>query len=162
MKFGFEQRWTAPADDVLEVYLDAEFWSGLEGLTKTSPPEVLGVDRTGDRAVVRLRYRLCVDLPSEATRFIDPEDVAWVEETTWDLRRRSADVRFLPVQASALMRAGASAALVQEGSDTAREVRGEVKVRIPLLGGRVEHAVVEGVGEHLEEEADAVAHRLGT
>lgn len=162
VKFGFEQRWTATADEVLEVYLDASFWEGLDDLAKTSPPEVLGVDRSGDRAVVRLRYRLCVDLPSQAARFIDPDDVAWVEETTWDLRTRSADVRFLPVQAAALMRASATTTLQVDGDEVAREVRGEVRVRIPLVGGKVEHAVVEGVGQHLEEEADAVAKRLGT
>jgi NifB/MoaA-like Fe-S oxidoreductase len=162
VRFGFEQRWTATVDEVLEVYLDPDFWAGLEQLAKTSPPEVLGLERAGDRAVVRLRYRLSVELPSEAARFIDPEDVAWVEETTWDLRARRAEVRFLPVQAAALMRASATAVLLDDGAEAAREVRGEVRVRIPLLGGRVEKAVVEGVGQHLEEEADAVADRLGT
>lgn len=161
VRFGFEQRWEAAVDDVLAVYIDPDFWSGLTGLTKTSAPEVHGVDRSGDRVVVRLRYVLCVDLPKEAARFIDPDDVAWVEETTWDLAGRTAQVRFLPEQAAALMKASATADLLSDGGETAREVRGEIKVRIPLLGGRVEHAVVDGIGGHLEEEADAVAERLG-
>ena len=161
MKFGFEQRWTAAVDDVLAVYVDETFWTSLTGLTRTSPPDVLGVERSGDRVVVRLRYRLVVDLPREAARFIDPDDVAWVEESTWDLGTRRADVRFLPEQGAALLKASATSALMTEGGDTVRQVTGELKVRIPLLGGRVEHAIVDAIGEHLEEEADAVADRLG-
>jgi hypothetical protein len=161
VRFGFEQRWDATPDDVMAVYIDADFWSGLDNLTKTSSPEVQEVSRTGDTALVRLRYVLSVDLPSQASRFIDPDDVAWVEETTWDLTARSATVRFLPEQAAGLMKASATAALAADGPETAREVRGELRVRIPLVGGKVEHAIVDGIGGHLEEEADAVAERLG-
>jgi hypothetical protein len=160
VRFGFEQRWEAAPDDVLAVYIDADFWSGLDTLSTTSAPQVLEVARRGDRALVRLRYVLTVDLPSQAARFIDPDDVAWVEETTWDLPARSARVRFLPEQASSLMKASATTALQADGLETAREVRGELRVRIPLVGGRVEQAIVEGIGGHLEEEADAVADRL--
>jgi hypothetical protein len=160
VRFGFEQRWTASVDAVEAVYLDEAFWSGLTGLTKTSPPEVLEVSRTGGRAVVRLRYRLSVDLPREAARFIDPDDVAWVEHTEWNLAERRADMRFEPVQAAALMKASAISTLSAAGGDTTRQIKGELRVRIPLLGGRVEHAVVDGIGEHLDEEADAVAARL--
>ena len=87
MKFGFEQRWEASVDDVLAVYIDEAFWSSMAGLSKTNPPEVLGVERHAGRVVVRLRFRLSVDLPSQASRFIDPDDVAWVEEHDWDLDR---------------------------------------------------------------------------
>ena len=160
VRFGFEQRWEAAADDVLAVYIDADFWSSLGGLTKTSAPTVLDVSRTGDTALVRLRYVLNVELPSQAARFIDPDDVAWVEETTWTLTTRTATVRFLPEQAAGLMKASATADLQADGVDTTREVRGELRVRIPLVGGKVEHAIVEGIGGHLEEEADAVANRL--
>lgn len=160
VRFGFEQRWDASPDDVLAVYVDADFWSALDTLTATSAPEVLEVSRSGDRAVVRLHYVLSVDLPSAASRFIDPDNVAWVEETTWDLVRRSAEVRFLPVQGAGLLRASATAVLLADGEETAREVKGELKVRIPLVGGKVEQAIVGGVGDHLTEEADAVAAHL--
>lgn len=161
VKFSYEQRWTTNPDDVLEVYLDESFWSGLTGLSATSPPDVLDISRTGDRAVVRLHYVLSVDLPKEAARFIDPDDVAWIEQTTWDLRTRVAKVEFIPDQAGKLLKASAGATLVPQGGDTVRDVHGEVKVHIPLLGGKVEKVVVEGVNDHLAEEAESVRTRLG-
>lgn len=161
VRFGFEQRWEAGADEVIEVYLDPGFWRGLESLRATNAPEVLEVSRRGDRALVRLRYALSVELPREAARFIDPGDVTWVEETTWDLPARRASVRFVPAQGGGLLRASAEATMRDSDGGAAREVRGELRVRIPLVGGKVERAIVEGVGEHLDAEADAVADRLG-
>ena len=160
VKFAFEQRWTATVDDVVDIYLDEGFWSGLSDLTTTSPPKVLGVERADGRAVVRLHWILSVDLPKEAARFIDPDDVAWTEETTWDLAASSADVAFRPDQAAGLLRASATAVLHQDGDDAVRTIRGELKVRIPLIGHKVEPVIVDGIGEHLDEEADAVAARL--
>lgn len=160
VKFGFEQRWTAPVDDVIEVYLDETFWTALSDLSTTSPPTVLGIERSGDRAVVRLHWILSVDLPKEAARFIDPDDVAWVEETRWNLSDRSAEVHFQPDQAAGLLRASAAAKLEPDGPDAVRRITGELKVRIPLLGHKVEPVIVQGVGDHLDEEANSVAARL--
>ncbi len=161
MRFGFEQRWEATPDDVLAVYVDPDFWGSMEGLTSTQPPTVQSIDRSGDTAVVRLRYQLSVDLPSQAARFIDPDDVAWVEETPWALPARTATVRFLPEQAAGLLRASAAVTLVADAAEAVREVRGDLRVRIPLVGGKVEHAIVDGIGTALDEEAESVAKRLG-
>ena len=160
VKFGFEQRWNASVDDVIEVYLDESFWTSLADLSTTTPPTVLDISRSGDRAVVRLHWVLSVDLPKEAARFIDPDDVAWVEETRWNLTDRAAEVTFQPDQAAGLLRASAAARLQPVGDDAVRTIKGELKVRIPLLGHKVEPAIVDGVGDHLEEEAGAVAARL--
>ncbi|MBS1839051.1 MAG: DUF2505 domain-containing protein [Actinobacteria bacterium] len=162
MKFGFEQRWSAPVDDVMATYLDESFWNGIDAFTKMAPPVLLGIERDdgAGTAVVRLRYRVEADLPSQAARFIDPNDVAWVQETSWDLGARRADVRFLPVQAAGLMRAAATIEVRTDGDDTVRELRGEFKVRIPLVGAKVEKAVIGDIGTNLEEEADAVARWL--
>ncbi len=162
VKFEFEQRWNATVDDVVEVYLDESFWTGLSGLTTTSPPKVIGVERSNDSAVVTLHWILSVDLPKEAARFIDPDDVAWTEVTTWDLAKSSATVAFTPDQAAGLLKASATAVLRQDGDEAVRSIRGELKVRIPLVGHKVEPVIVDGIGEHLEEEASAVATRLGS
>lgn len=160
VRFGFEQRWTATVDEVVEVYLDESFWTGLGDLATTAAPTVLELSRRGDRAVVRLHWVLDVELPRQAARFIDPDRVAWVEETDWDLRMRTARVRFLPDQAAGLLRASASAQLLGDGADAVRRIEGDLTVRIPLLGSKVEPAIVDGVGEHLEQEAAAVAARV--
>lgn len=160
VRFEFEQRWPAPADDVMGVYLDPTFWSGLSGLATTAPPQVLGIERDDRRATVQLRWVLTVDLPPDAARFLDPEHVSWVERTTWDLASRRAEVAFLPDRAGGLLRASAVAALLGEGDGTVRRIEGDLSVRIPLVGRRVERAIVDGVVRHLTEEEAAVDQRL--
>jgi hypothetical protein len=160
MKFGFEQRWTATVGDVVDLYTDEAFWSSVTGFTKTSAPEVLEITRNGDSAFTRLHWRLAVDLPSQASRFIDPDNVAWVEETTWNVPAATATVGFVPSQGAALLKASAGIEVVADGEDAIRRVKGELHVRIPLLGGKVEHAIVDGIGDHLTEEADVVATEL--
>jgi hypothetical protein len=160
MKFGFEQRWTATVQQVLDLYTNEGFWSSVSGFTKTSAPEVLEMTRDGDQALTRLRWKLNVDLPGEASRFIDPDDVAWVEETSWDLSAATATVAFVPAQGASLLHASATVAVIAEDDEVVRRVTGDLRVRIPLLGGRVERAVVDGVGDHLTEEADVVATKL--
>ncbi|MFV0316327.1 MAG: DUF2505 domain-containing protein [Microthrixaceae bacterium] len=160
MRFGFEQRWNASVSQVVELYTDEDFWRGVTGFSRTSAPEVLEVDVTATTARTRLRWKLEVDLPSEASRFIDPDDVAWVEDTTWDLGAATAQVAFEPAQGAALLRASASVAVVADGDEAVRRVTGDLKVRIPLIGHKVENAIVDGIGEHLGEEADVVAPHL--
>lgn len=166
VKFNFKQRWSADADRVLAVFTDRSFWEGLGGLTATSAPEVLAVEDRGSITVVRLHYRLVVDLPREAARFIDTTNVAWVQETTWDLTDRTSRVEFIPDQAGRLISASATTRLVDQGVDpdgnavAGRQIDGDVKVRIPVLGSRVERAIVSGVGDHLVEEAAAIQRFL--
>ncbi|MEZ5238079.1 MAG: DUF2505 family protein [Microthrixaceae bacterium] len=143
MRFGFEQRWSASVGDVVDLYTDESFWNGVSGFGRTSAPEVLEVTRDGSTARTRLRWRLAVDLPREASRFIDPDDVAWVEDTRWDLHSASARVAFEPVQAATLLRASADVVVVTDGDEAVRRVTGELKVRIPLLGHRVESAITD-------------------
>ncbi len=88
------------------------------------------------------------------------ELVGWVEETTWDIPAATATVAFVPTQGAALIKAHAEIAVVADGEEAVRRVTGELKVRIPLLGGRVENAIVDGIGDHLTEEAEVVAARI--
>ncbi len=47
MKFGFEQRWTTTVEQVVDLYLDEDFWRTATGFGKTSAPNVLEVTRDG-------------------------------------------------------------------------------------------------------------------
>ncbi len=160
MRFGFEQRWTSSVGEVVDLYTDEDFWRGVSGFGRTSAPEVLEVTRSDDSARTRLRWKLVVELPSEASRFIDPDNVAWVEDTTWDLGAATADVAFQAAQGASLLRASASVVVVPDGDEAVRRITGDLKVRIPLIGHKVENAIVDGIGEHLGEEADVVAQHL--
>ena len=54
------------------------------------------------------------------------------------------------------MTASGRTAITAIGDASERTVSGELKVRAPLVGGRVEAAIVEGLEEYLAAEANAV------
>jgi hypothetical protein len=51
-------------------------------------------------------------------------------------------------------------ALYSAGEDTTRVVSGDISVNVPIVGGRVEQAIVDGVWAVYNEEAERLARWL--
>jgi hypothetical protein len=163
VRFTVEQRFPHPPAAVVGAYADPALYAGMSGLARIDRPELLGVERTGDVAVVRVRYRFVADLPGPALAVIDPARLTWVDETRYDLVAATATTRLLPDHYPDRLRASASSRFEADPAapgGTVRRVTGELSVRAPLVGGRVERAIVEGLQEHLAEEVGVVDRHL--
>jgi hypothetical protein len=156
MQFQVEQHFAAPVDDVLAAYVDPDFYPTLTGLTKIGEPDVLGVERTGDKVRVRVRFRFTDQLPAAATTVIDPTRLTWVDESTYDLAARTSTMRLLPDHYADRLTASATATFTADPRDpqrTVRHIRGSLKVRMPLVGSKVERVIVNDLRAHLADEA---------
>ncbi|MPY98584.1 MAG: DUF2505 family protein [Actinophytocola sp.] len=51
--------------------------------------------------------------------------------------------------------------LTPQGGGTALRITGEVKVNVPLIGGKIERTIAENVGQLLDRESQHVAETLG-
>ena len=164
MQFDIDQRYPAPVSAVLAAYTDRSLYDGLVAGTRVGKPEVLDVVRDGATALVRLRYRFAADLPGAALAVLDPARLTWVEETRYDLERAMSTTALRPDHYGDRLAASATARFDADrgGSDGCRRrIMGEVVVRgVPLVGGRVERAIVDGLREHLTDEAAAVRRHL--
>jgi hypothetical protein len=154
MEFRVDQRFAESVDDVLAMYTDPAFYATLSGLPKVGTPEVLSrEDQAADRVLLRVRYAFTADLPRAALAAIDPKKLTWVEEATFDLAARTSRSRLLPDHYPDRLTASASATYEPAGDDHAtRRVRGDVRIRMPFVGGQVEKAIVSGLREHLTDE----------
>jgi hypothetical protein len=162
MRFQVEQRFTAPVADVLDAYTDPAFYERLVGLPKVGEPRVLDRTVDGNRVVLRVHYTFTASLPAAALAVMDADKLTWVEETTFDLAAASSRSRLLPDHYPDRLQASASASFAAAPGDpgaTLRRIDGDLKVRMPLVGGKVEGAIVSGLREHLADEAD-VANRF--
>ncbi len=112
--------------------------------TLSGEPKVLEHRAHATRAVLRVHYRFTADLPSAATRVIDPRKLTWVEETTYDLAARTSRSKLLPDHYPDRLTASAVARFTEAGTGTERRIEGDLKVRMPLVGGKVE-TLREGV-----------------
>ncbi|MGZ4682884.1 MAG: DUF2505 family protein [Acidimicrobiales bacterium] len=161
MRFHAEQTFSAPVDRLLALFTDAEFYPTLSGLPSIGAAEIVEHSTSGDTVRISLRQRYTGDLPSAALAFIDPSRLTWVEELVFDLERRRATTRLLPDHyPDRLTCRGVYVFADLSGGRSTRRLEGDLKVRAPLVGGRVEQALVSGLREHAVAEQQLIELRL--
>lgn len=162
MDFSVQQRYPTTAEAVLSVYADADFYVDLGGGERIGPPEVLDRSQEGDVVTMRIRYRFTAELPDAAARFVDKDKLTWVEHTEYDLSALIARSTLTADHYDSLLTASATHTYRDEAPDdgSVRHISGQLGVAVPLLGGKVERAIVEGLEEHLEAERVAALARL--
>jgi len=154
MNFRIEQRIPAPLKAVEGALLDRDFIAATATLPKLGEPELLEQQRDGERVRQRVRYRFTAQLSSAVTRVIDPAKLTWIDDARFDLTSHTARHRILPDNYADRLHASYDVTLEPLGDSTRRVATGELKVRVPLVGGRVERAIVSGLEEHAAAEAD--------
>ena len=162
MRFHAEQRFSVPSDRLLALFTDADFYSTLTGLPKISVPEIVDHSASGDTVRISMRQRYTGDLPSAALAFIDPARLTWVEELVFDLSERRATTRLLPDHYPDRLTCSGVYVFADSDGGSTRRLEGELKVRAPLVGGRVEQALVSGLQEHAAAEQQLIESRLTT
>jgi hypothetical protein len=161
MRFRTDQRFAASVEDVLALFTDPTLYPSLTDLPKISTTEVLDHEAGPDRVRIRLRQRFTGQLPAAALAMIDPAKLSWVQELTFDLAGASATSVLIADHYADRFSCSGRYAYVAEGQhSTGRHLTGEVKVRVPLVGGKVEGAMVSGLQEHARAEEALVAARL--
>jgi hypothetical protein len=159
VNFEFAQRFDAPAEEVIGLYCDPDFYPLLDGVGKIGDPEVLERHVDGERVTLHVRFRFTADLPSAALAIVRPEKLTWVEQTTFDLDAQTSVTRIAPDHYPDRLQASARSTFVDlDDGGSRRDVTGTLKVHALLVGGQVERAIVSGMEEHLADER-AIANR---
>jgi hypothetical protein len=159
VQFRADQRYAATRDAVLAAYTDVALYPLLDGLPKIGEPKVIDRQQKGHLVTLRVHYRFVADLPSAALAVIDPQRLTWIDETVYDLAAGTSTTRLLPDHYPDRLTASATATYTADPADPSRSirhVRGDLKVRMALVGGKVERAIVEGLTEHLDDETGVV------
>jgi hypothetical protein len=157
MRFRIEQRYAAPLDQVEAAYYSPELLAQMASLPKVGGAELLDQQIDGDHVRQRVRYRFTGDLNAAVTAVVDPAKLSWVEESDLDRTTHVTRWKIVPDHyASRLKCAGTFVLTARPDGGTARLTEAEIKVGFPLVGGRVEKAIVSGLEEHAEAEQAAV------
>lgn len=163
MRFRVEQRVAAPLGDVEAALFDPAFLARLAELSALGAPALLDTSTNGSTVRQRVRYRFAGDLSPAVTAVVDPDRLTWVEETTYDLTTHRGDHRVVPDHYANRLASSYVTRLESGAGDeagTVRTIEGEVRVRFPLVGGKVERAIVGGLTDHAGLEADVVVRWL--
>jgi len=161
VNFRIEQRVAAAPAAIDEALVDADFIAATAELPKVGGAELLEQQRDGTRVRQRIRYRFTGELSSAVTAVVDRDRLTWVDEADYDLAAHRSEHRIVPDHYGNRLQASYSSRLEADGDGATRRIaEGTVKVRMALVGGRVERAIVSGLEEHADAEAALLARWL--
>lgn len=158
MNFELVQHLDAPIDVVERTLVDPDFIKELGQLPKLGRPELLKQRDMGDQVWQQVRYAFTGDLSATAKAFIDPAKLTWVEESTQDRVTHTTSVTIHPDYYDHMFESSGWITLEAEpsGGTTVRTATGDVIIRLPIFGPRVEAAIISGLEEHAELEAETL------
>jgi hypothetical protein len=160
VRFRVEQRFDRPPAVIEDALLDPAFLAALARLPRLGAPEVLSSETDGDVVHQQVRHRFTGDLAPAVTAVVDPDRLTWVEDTTYDRRSHRGDHRIRPDHYAGRLKASYTTRVEPAGDGTRRLIEGEVVVRFPLVGSRVEKAIVSGLTDHAHLEAEVLEEWL--
>lgn len=150
MRFTIEQAFPAPLERVEAALVDPAYLERLSTLPKLGRPTLLErrEEEGGQLVHQSVRYAFVGDLNSAVRRVVDPRRLTWVEQATIDRRTHVTTWRIVPDHYGYLLRSHGTFRLEATAAGTRRVAEGELKVSVPLVGGKVEQAIASGLREH--------------
>jgi hypothetical protein len=146
--FTLHQEIPAPVDAVVAALVDSDFLTRMAELPKLGSAEVVANDRDADIVKLQVRYLFQAELSAAVTRVVDPTKLTWIEDSTCDLSSYLTTCVIRPDNYVNLLEGSYEASITVSDAGCIRTVTGKIKVRVPLLGGKVEKAIVGGLTEN--------------
>lgn len=158
MHFRIEQHFAGSLKDVESAFCSPELLARLSELPKVGGAELLEQRIEGTQVFQRVRYRFTGDLSGAVTAVVDPDQLTWVEESTLDRTTHITRWKIVPDHYGSRLTCSGTFQLTSKSDDlTVRVTEAEIKVHFPLVGGKVERAIVSGLEEHAAGEEAAVS-----
>ena len=148
MKFEIVQDLRATPAAVDGALIDPAFLVRMAELPKLGSAEVVSQLRDGDTMHQDVRYLFQAELSSAVTRVVDPKKLTWIERSVCDLAAHRSQCEIRPDNYGGLLSGRYDAVIVVAGDGARRTLTGELKVKMPLVGGKVERAIVGGLEEN--------------
>ena len=162
MRFLIEQHVPAKPEAVAAALVDPDFLSHLASLPKLGGGELVDQRTNGEVVVQRVRYRFTGAIDGPAKRFIEADRLTWIEESSHHLTRHTSIFKIVPDHYASLLECSGSSRIERSAQGSWRRVEGELRVKVPIVGGKAERAILSGLEEHGRAEADILAAWLAT
>jgi hypothetical protein len=153
VKFHLDHTFHAPLDAVEAAMVDPEFLESTR-LPDVGPPKVLSREQDGDVVTLRVSYQYTGSIDSLARRVLRTNDVAWVQETKLDRGTHRTTFTVIPRVYPERFQCGGVMQLTKSGDVTERVIDGELKIKVPIFGGRAEGMILPGLRSRMNREAE--------
>jgi len=161
VRFRLDQHFATPAGEVAAAFVDSELLAHLCGADDLGRPELLERVEEGEVVRLRVRYAFTGVLSPPLSAVVEPARLTWVEESTLDRRTHRTEFHVVPDHYPGRLRCAGTIELHDDGHGGARRIaEGTLEVGIPVLGGKVERAVVEALVAQAATQARVVGEWL--
>jgi hypothetical protein len=127
------------------------------GKSKTlSAPQVLDRSENADSVRLRIRYGFAGDLSRAARAILDPQKMTWVVVLDVDLDDYTAQFEMVPDHYKDRLKSSGTYRFEKTDGATVQIMEGDLKVNAPLVAGAVERVIVNGLKEHMADQAKAI------
>jgi hypothetical protein len=161
VKFEIVQQVPAAVDAVDAALVDPTFLLRMAELPKLGSAEIVSQARDGDVVRQDVRYLFQAQLSSAVTRVVDPDKLTWIERSVCDLTVHHTQCEIVPDFYGGLLSGRYEARIVAVTDGAQRTITGELKVKMPLVGGKVERAIVGGIEENAHAQTTLLSEFLG-
>lgn len=144
MKMDIRHRFDCTPDEFWQMYWDDAFAEQLnEG--SSVQRELVEERIEGDLLVRRIKFTPQQELPSAAASILGATRLEYEQENRYDQVAKILQWRVIPTILPGKLCASGTVEVHPAGSGCEQVVAGEIKVQVPLIGGRIEKAVVAEV-----------------
>lgn len=160
MRFATDHELPADPAAVVAVFCDPAFHTQLD-LPDLSRPEVVADEVDGATRTLSLRYAYTGQLDGIAQRIVGDRPLTWVQELRMDTASCTGTLTYSADGDAGRLQGGAQVAVTAVGPGRSRRhIEGDLRVRIPVVGGRAERAIVPGLVRRIDVEAAALTREL--
>lgn len=161
MKFEIVQDLRAVPAAIDGALVDPAFLVRMAELPKLGSAAVVSQARDGDVVRQDVRYLFQAELSSAVTRVVDPKKLTWVERSVCDLASHRTECEIRPDNYGGMLSGRYASVIVVTDAGSRRTLTGDIKVRMPLVGGKVERAIVGGLEENAAAQILLLEEHLG-
>jgi hypothetical protein len=157
MRFSLEHRFAAPLDVVEQAANSADFQSLLEDLPNLGSRKVTEITEHPDGTIHRVtNYALGAQLPAPVIAVLG-KSATWDEIADYDPMAHTWTFVIKPHVLGGRLNCKGSYTFAADGDGTKRTVDVDLKVKVPLVGGRAEGVIKKGLVETMDAEAKLLA-----
>ena len=158
MEFTVTETVVAPRDDVVRALGDPGYYASLgDASTSVRAPELLSASTDGGTLRIRVRYAFAGTISGPAAMFVDADKLSWVIETEYDTAAHTGTLLVVPDSYEGMLRCRGTLTLTASDGVTIETVAGTLEVKVPLVSGAAEKAIVGGFTRQFQLESAALS-----
>ncbi len=161
MKFRLEQHFASPLADVEEAFVDPDLLAHLEDEPDLGRPRLLDKRDEGGLVHLRVRYAFTGEIGPPLSALVEPARLTWVEVSVIDRRTHRTEFHIVADHYPDRLKCVGTVELTSGAAGgTVRVAQGNLEVKAPFVGGKIERAVIDSLVDQAATQARVVGEWL--